>query len=270
VVFAGYILIQILLWAALLAFVSEYGPTSWPPNVILSLLLMPLLLIGAGSYLVFQGVTRVESVRLEAEKWLAERTRTPTSSYPKWRTMVERCSVWAPTLIVVLACLFLDGTWALATHLFHRGSGKLIGYRVSIPLNWMVGFDAPYRSEAQTWSYVTASKTTGMLRAGLDVYLGHKPSLSISEMAFYGVSGDQLEVTRDSPFLRDEMISSQTSGFGRGTITCSDYAPSYDHESRFREIACATPKGDFFCFFLGNEKDVQQFYQTLQAISPTQ
>ena len=89
-------------------------------------------------------------------------------------------------------------------------------------------------------------------------------------MAFYGASGEQVEIDRHSPFGYDTMLSSKTSGFRSGTITSSDYGPRYQDEGSYREIACSTPKGDFSCFFGGNEKDVQQFYQTLQAVRPTQ
>ena len=134
----------------------------------------------------------------------------------------------------------------------------------------MVALGSPYRNDAQTWSFVAATKTTGMLRSGVDVFVGRKPRLLISEMAFYGASGEQVETTRHSPFGRDRLVSSQTSGFGSGTITCSDYVPQDEIGGRIREIACITPKGDFSCFFGGSEEDAAQFYQTLRAVSPTE
>ena len=225
--------------------------------------------IGGGGYLVFQRMTRVEYILTESERWLAERhAADPRRS--KRRKRLRRWAVWLPAVSVLLAVLFLDQTWAIASHLFHQGSGKLIGYRISVPLNWTVGFGMPYLTKDQTWSFVSAHRIKGALGAAQDAYLGRKPGLVISEMAFYGASGETVEANRHSPFgSYDTLISSRTSTFGKETITCSDYAHHYEHANGFREISCHTPKGDFSCFFSGDETDVPQFYRTLQSVTPT-
>jgi hypothetical protein len=111
----------------------------------------------------------------------------------------------------------------------------------------------------------------GKLSAGLDVFLGRDPHLVVSEMAFYGAAGEQTEAGRHSPFsYYDEVISSRELPFGRGIIQCSDYASRYVREKNYREVACTTPKGDFFCFFSGNERYVPQFYHILQTVKPAE
>lgn len=271
VAFGGFILLQLLLLALLIAGTSSlFGPDNFFVQGILAILLFSgLFAIGAGSYLVFERMTRVEYILTESERWLAER-HDGDPRRTKRRKQLRRWAVWIPAVSVLLAVLFLDQTWAIASHLFHPGAGRLIGYRISVPLNWTVGFGMPYLTKDQTWSFVSTQRIRGALGAAEDAYLGRKPGLVISEMAFYGASGRQVETNRHSPFGNyDILITSRTSTFGKETITCSDYAPHYEHENAFREISCLTPKGDFSCFFSGDETDVPQFYRTLQSVTPT-
>lgn len=268
--FGGFILLQLLLLALLIAGTSSFlAPDHFFVQGILGILFFSgLFAIGAGSYLVFQRMTRMEYILTESERWLSERhDADPRRS--KRRKWLRRWAIWIPALSVLLAVLFLDQTWAIASHLFHPGSGKLIGYRVSVPLNWTVHFGMPYLTTDQTWSFVSAKRIRGALRGARDAYLGRKPDLVISEMAFYGASGIQVEANRHSAFGHDTLISSRTSTFGKETITCSDYAPHYERVTGFREISCLTPKGDFSCFFSGDETDVPQFYRTLQSVTRT-
>ena len=104
-----------------------------------------------------------------------------------------------------------------------------------------------------------------MLRAGLSFYLRQKPRLSISEMAFYGAAGDQIQTNRDSPFGADRLISSHRDYFPGGEITCSEYSPSQT-ERDYREVGCSSLRRDFFCFVSGNDEDVAQFYRVLRGV----
>jgi hypothetical protein len=131
--FTGYILVQVVLLALLLAAV----PTIWLSDSVFVLFLVGLLLIGAGSYIVFKRLTREREIRAEAERWLAERRHSHSRQLNRRKT-ITRWAVWIPIATAVLVCVFFDETWALATHVFQPGSGKIIGYRVSIPRNWMV------------------------------------------------------------------------------------------------------------------------------------
>lgn len=131
--FAVCILIQIVLFALLLGLISHF----WPSYFLIVVLFIGLFLVGAGSYKEFQWLTRAEAVRLEAERWLAER-RYPNPLQLKRRKTIKRWALWMPTVIVVATCLCFDGIWAFTSHLFHPGRGRLIGYEVSIPLNWTI------------------------------------------------------------------------------------------------------------------------------------
>lgn len=185
IAFAGIILAELVLYGLLIAALSSLFPqsNSLSLHIIFGLSFVGLLLIGAGSHLLFQRLTRVEYILAESERWLAEQQKK-NSHWIKRRKLLKRCAIWIPIVTVVLACMFLDATFALTSHLLHPRPVKIIGYRVSIPLNWTIGFSAPYENESDTWSFVTANRTNGMLRAGLDFYSGRQSHLTIAEIAF--------------------------------------------------------------------------------------
>jgi hypothetical protein len=266
VAFAGFILLEFVVFVLFLWGISKIlpGDNDFVLGVLIGSVLISPFAIGAASYLVFQRLTRAQYVLAESERWRAERREADVSRIRR-RRRLKRWTPWIPTVAVALACVFLDGTFALTSHLFRPGSFKLIGYRVSIPLNWMVGPNMPVENGAQSWSVATANRTNGMLRAGLDFYLRRKARFSVSEMAFYGAAGSEIQTNRDSPFGADRLISSHTDLFSGGEITCSEYAPSQtDHD--YREVGCSSSRGDFFCFVSGNDEDVAQFYRVLRDV----
>jgi hypothetical protein len=72
---------------------------------------------------------------------------------------------------VIIAFLFFPETWAVVSHLSHPGSGRLLGYRVSIPANWVVLIDEPDIGGSHTWSSVAAINSKGVLTSGRDCIL---------------------------------------------------------------------------------------------------
>ena len=70
-----------------------------------------------------------------------------------------------------IAFLFFPETWAVVSHLSHPGSGRLLGYRVSIPANWVVLIDEPDIGSSHTWSSVAAFHSKGVLTSGRDCIL---------------------------------------------------------------------------------------------------
>lgn len=266
--FAVCVLFAVVLWFLALAGASIpfRSDGHLPVGVFITLLFLGLFGIGAASYVVFQSLTRADYVLTESERWLAER-RNAGNPWIKRRKVITRWAVWIPTVSVVLACIFLDQTRAIGSHLFQPAAGRIIGYRVSIPLRWMVWFNAPELGRDDVWSFVTATRSTGTVRAARDYYRGRVPHFHMSEMAFYGARGAQLETNRHSPFGPDRMTFSYKSRFAGGDLVCSQYLPRHEHEADAREIACWTPKGDFSCSFSGYESDVSDFYQTLAAIT---
>lgn len=257
--FAVCILIQIVLFALLLGLISHF----WPSYFLIVVLFIGLFLVGAGSYKEFQWLTRAEAVRLEAERWLAER-RYPNPLQLKRRKTIKRWALWMPTVIVVATCLCFDGIWAFTSHLFHPGRGRLIGYEVSIPLNWTIIYPDLDASRNGAHTIVVAARYRGLLRAGSGLYTGRRRPFSVSTLNFRSTpAGDPL-ATRPATTI----ISERTLPLGNGTILCREEVPPRWMISP-RYIRCSTATGDFSGNFNGGDEDASEFYRTLEGIKLT-
>jgi len=134
IAFTAYLLVQVILVGMI--------PAYWPTRVGVSLFFVGLFLSGTSGYVVLRRITRETYNRNEAEKWLAlwKRPRVDISS----RTMaVKRWAIWLPIATVMIVSLFFPETWAVVSHLSDRGSGRLLGYQVSIPVDWVIMMDEP-------------------------------------------------------------------------------------------------------------------------------
>ena len=212
VAFTAYLLVQVMLVGMIPAYY-------WPSRAGFILFLAGLLLIGASGYIAHRRITRERYNRTEAGKWLTFRVR-PRVDYSRRIKAAKRWVIWLPTAVVMIAFLFFPETWAVVSHLSHPSSGRLLGYRVSIPANWVVLTDEPDIGSSHTWSSVAAFQSKGVLRAGATAYWRREPP--IANMSFYAAPlGD-----RRPRFLpNDKIISTRTLPLGRGTITCSEYIP---------------------------------------------
>jgi hypothetical protein len=254
VAFTAYLLVQVLLVGMTFAYY-------WPSRTGLILFLVGLFLSGACGYIVHRRITRERYNRTEAAKWLTLRTH-PRIAYSTRIKSAKRWAIWIPTAIVMIAFLFFPETWAVVSHLTHRGSGRLLGYQVSIPVNWVVLIDEPDIDNSHIWSMVTAFQSKGLLRAGVTAYWRREPP--IANMAFHATPlGDR------GPRLlpNDKIVSTRTLPLGKGTVTCSEYVPGWlrgreDDETKF--IVCATSQNRFYSWFDGNEASIPDFYRTLQ------
>jgi len=262
VAFGGFIILQVVSLALLLAAISSLFSDNFLIQGILGVLAFAALFpIGAGNYLVFRRTTREDYLQAESEKWLAER-RHPNPPHLKRRKRLKRWALWIPTVIVVLMCVFFDEAWPLASHMVHPESGRLIGYQVSIPLTWAVAFNT-YRNEGDAHSIVVAQRYRGLLRAGSGLFVGRRPPFSISMMNFRSTpGGDPFASKPDTP-----IISRLTLPFGKRAITCWEEPPPQWMIVR-RYILCSTPEGDFSGSFSGNDEDVSEFYRTLESTKP--
>lgn len=178
--------------------------------------------------------------------------------------IAKRSVIWLPIAIVMIAFLFFPETWAVVSHLSHPGSGRLLGYRVSIPVNWVVLTDEPDIGSSHTWSSVAAFHSKGVLRAGASAYWRREPP--IANMSFYAAPlGDR------GPRLlpNDKIISIRTLPLG---IICSEYIPGWLREREhddIRFIACTTPQNDFYGWFDGDKASLTDFYRTLEQVRQT-
>lgn len=256
--FAVCILIQTALFTLLVAFILHYLFSKF----LIAVVFIGPFLAGAGSYKEYQWLTRAEAVRLEAERWLAER-RHPSLRELQRRRTIKRWAVWIPTAIVVLACVFFDGIWALGSHLLHPNRGRLIGYEVSIPLNWTICYNDLGAAGSGAYSIVVAARYRGLLLAGNGRYLGQRPPFSVSTMNFRSEpAGDPLASNQQ------EVISTRTLPLGKHSITCWEERPPH-WMTVGRYIRCSTPEGDFSAAFNGSDDDASEFYRTLAGTKPT-
>ena len=117
VAFAGFILLEFVIFVLFLWGISKILPED--NNFFLGVFIVSVLIspfaVGAASYLVFQRLTRAQCVLAESERWLAERWEDDVSRI-RQRRRLRRWAPWIPTAAVALACMFLDGTFALASH----------------------------------------------------------------------------------------------------------------------------------------------------------
>lgn len=264
--FGGFIVVEFVLFVLLLWAVSEIipNPNYFLLGILIALILSGPFLIGACSYLVFQRMTRVEYVLSESERWLAERHEADARRI-KRRNVLHRWAVWIPAISVMLFCLFLDQTWPPVSHLFHAGSGKLIGYRVSVPLKWTIVLSEPDSGIPLYRSYVWANRWRGMLRGTVGLFLGRTPSISISSMSFYGDRPqDGLPSFRASD--REKSVSRRVFTIASEVLTCEEFATQGAQQV---DIRCTTQRGSFFCTFNGDRKDSADFYGIVQRIKKT-
>jgi hypothetical protein len=259
VAFTAYLLVQVILVGMI--------PAYWPTRVGFSLFFVGLFLSGTLGYVVLRRITRETYNRNEAEKWLALRTR-PRVDISSRTMAVKRWAIWLPVATVMIVSLFFPETWAVVSHLSHRGSGRLLGYQLSIPVDWVIMMDEPDTGNNHAWSIVAAFQSKGVLRAGAAACWRREPP--IANMAFYGAPrGDSVALLSEN----DKIVSTRSLLLGEGTITvtCWEYVSRWSrgHQDDGVSIRCATPRTDFFGWFYGDRTSVPDFYRTLQTVRQT-
>jgi hypothetical protein len=271
IAFGGFIVVQCVLFALLLWAVSEIVPE---PNYFLLGILLVLVfagpfLIGAFSYLVFRRITREEYLRAEADRWLAERHDANPSRIERLKRL-RRWAVWIPALSVLLFCLFLDQTWPPLTHLLHPNYGRLGAYRVPLSLDWTVIFSEPDPGGRLDRSYVYANRWRGMLRSGIDEFVGRKPSMTSSSLSCVSSRSDEFNASSSSAD-HGRLVATRTYSTGNVPLTCEEFVsqdPGTAGESRV--ISCVTPKHDFYCtLYRGGEEEDSELYRMVQRIKKT-
>jgi hypothetical protein len=239
----------------------------WPNGIGLTLFLFLLIVIGGADSVAFQRITRERFIREQALKPLLNRTRKSNPGRGYWRKAARRWVVCIPILAAVTLSLFVPETLGMVSHLFHRGSGRLLGYRISIPIHWMIFGEGPDIDGTRTFSLVAAYQCKGVFRAGITSYWRRSPPAS--EMVFYGEPQGDPEF-RMPP--NDTIIATRTLPFANGTIICWEWIPRYvlGERDRLLSITCATSHRDFIASFGGDRGDAPDFYRTVQRVKKTQ
>lgn len=230
-----------------------------PDKIVGPILLTAPVGIGIGSYFIFQRFIGNRTIRLEAERWLARRSRRS----PQQRARLHRgkqIGVWIPTLVVAIAFLFLPELFGVATHVLPAKPAVLNGYLIHRPITWMV-FDAviPSNKELQN---AAAFEFKGPLRSGFSGFLGLYPQASAMSFSF----------PRDSegPFREGgEALAIRTFQIGNESVICREYVRVSSHiteDPNNQAVDCRSATGRFFASFYGNRSSVSEFYETLRNI----
>jgi len=271
VAFAIFILIEVVVWMLLLWGISSLIPEDnfVVGGILVALFFKGLFPIGAVSYLLFQRMTHVLSVLSESERWLAERQDADPRRI-KRRKLLRRWAVWTPALSVLFFCLFLDRTLPPLTHILHPNYGRLGAYRVSLPLDWTVIFGEPDPGGKRDRSYFYANRWRGMLRSGIDEYIGRKPSMTSSSLSCFSSRPDEFNGFSSSA-NPSRPVATGTYSMDNVTLTCEESVSRYPGSAdEARVVSCVTPKRDFYCTLsLGGDEEVSEFYGVVQGIKRT-
>jgi hypothetical protein len=230
----------------------------------LPLLLFLFFLIGVGGQYVFLRLIGKWTVREEADKFLIDRAKGSRGG--GWRRSATRWLVWMPAVAVLIVSLFLPETLALGSHIMHRGAGRLIGYQVSLPIDWLILLHD--YEPSHTWSVLIAAKVPGVLRSGLSCYW--RKTCPTSHMDFYGTHAG------DSTFYLppdDTIASKRRLPFAHRNITCLEFVPWHVRGADnppLQSIKCFTPTKEFSATLGGDKSNIGGFYETLQRIKSTE
>jgi hypothetical protein len=261
VAFGIAILIQLLLWLLLWGGIGTLleRHNSFVFGPLIGIGLLGPFFVGAANYFIYYRIVREEYIPRQAEKWLAER-RTTDDRVRRRRRLTQHLGLWAPTVVAILVCTFLDYTWGFASHLLHPGRGKLIGYEVSIPLAWTFVYPNVGARADGSYDAVVASRFRGLWKAGGGIY-GHRPPFHVSTMDFATHPGGNERAVKPLGAI----ISERVLHLDRLTITCGEETPpTWAWENRY--IACSSLTGDFSAGFVGDDRDAVEFYGVIETL----
>ncbi len=209
--------------------------------------------------------SRQWNAEAEAERWLAERQSRPSER--KWRSRSICFALCMPFTIVLLIFLFVPETWGLISHIAYPHADDLPGYRVKIPVRWIILSGTGEQSNG-------SSRVSGI--AGKGIGLGGNPLRHDSLLAWQigTKSFDRSEGTDYDRWLHREgdILSRSVIVVGNESLVCLDYWPSYDGgppRSVAATIANVTCGGStrLVASFYGKRNQLPAFYRMLSEIT---
>ncbi len=250
---AGFFLLEIGL--AALSYVpfasSGYVPDEYDWFVATVMILGNLIIFAL--IIVYRWRSRNRRLKAEAEKWLRFKSQATagTQRYAK----VEGRVLWTPTVIALIAFLFLPELAGILSHCATGRSATLNGYRIHIPLTWTITY-----KNAES---VQVLYSKGIARIGVRPYLRGEEPLESVLFSIDSINNDLL--LAHSKRLSTADVRSKTH-----TFTCFDLAPFYDvarhsWSSRHALVTCIAKTGDFYASFDGDRSDLQSFYDVLES-----
>ncbi len=234
-------------------------------SVVLFAVLLPLVvgLIAAALILVIRK-TGGWSIHREATRWLAERQWGTDPSERRWRKRGIRWSTWVPCTMVLLVFLFLPEIWGMLSHLSQPRAGSLLGYRVPIPVTWIVLDHGDHPADG-------GSGVRGL--AGRGIGLGVKPYVHADLPLSAWDIRTEPEPGRHWVPKEDDVIGRRVFAVGSESVTCVEYWPPYktrpEHieDSSFAYIQCLG-SSRLSASIVGDRTHVPAFYRMLEGITP--
>lgn len=121
-------------------------------NTLLFYALLPLVLgaVFLGLFLTIRKLRR-RSIQLNAASRLSELQSGTNRGDRKWRSRGLRLASCFPALTVLIVFLWLPELWGTVTHLTQPHAGNLSGYRVPIPVGWIIFESIPPTSAGESF-----------------------------------------------------------------------------------------------------------------------
>lgn len=197
-------------------------------------------------------ISRQRGLNIEAQHWLDERHSGTTRTEIAQRHRVIRTALWLPSIIVVLALLFLPETWALLSHAVHGGRHQFRGHIVSIPATWVVLVAEDDRLAFGVVAPGFGRHPAQWLRDG---------GIPISSWGFS---------VYDAPLPdrdHNQIIETRIFPAKNGWITCVQNVPNWwsNVNGRYSRIDCSGPNG-FSAYMEGETRDVPTFFAVVSRI----
>ena len=238
-------------------------------NMILFYLLLPIVL-GTLAFAAYWCVKKNGKwgVKADAAQWLADRRCGISQGERVWRRRGISGALWIPVLLALSVFLFLPETWGILSHLGHQPSSRLSGYRVTIPVTWIVLYRNE-ESDGRSW-------VNGI--AGRGIGLGGNP-LRFDALTSWQVSTSSVGQSETSDYDRwppkeNDIFSRRAIAVGNENLECVDYWPSYDWGPARSEAATiayvrCSGRTRLSASFDGRRDHLPEFYRMLNGIERT-
>lgn len=237
-------------------------------SAVLGLIAGNAVLVGAILY--YRHKTRHDWVEIEAERWLARRTRASTEEYGCGRLVrklpwVQRCLLWVPS-----ACaMFVMAFFPAATQI--RYGHRVGNFNIPLPWTWTIlkEYDDGVRAN---WMETLMSRE-GVGRFGVNPFWSTNPSFSEVWFVTAPIGLDRGEREQGRARTAAGQISTREVVLRDLTVTCWEFLrsqPSYPPLSGNWEIECEAPEvaryHDFQAAFVGRREDISEFYRVLRMV----
>jgi MFS family permease len=254
-----------------LALIADWVSSITSSSSITTVVFVVLLLLVGGSIALrlFKLVRKAaqRNIQIEADNWLVNRRSGMDSSERRWKLRGILAASWIPSLMVLLVFLFLPEVWGVLSHAVQPRAGQLPGYRVAIPITWIVLNYEEQPIDGRAW--VTGLAGRGMGR-GVTPYLDIDLPLSewtIGTKQYNESRGPETlpRIPKEAPVVEQRAVR-----IGSANVTCVKYPSPYQgwniKNSSTVFVSCSGA-GRVYASFVGKDIHVLTFYSMLEGMT---